>query len=101
MSDNKLFLVIIGGLAVFVAGPVLRAWAVVTLWGWFMSPLGLPQIGMAHAFGLATLLAYLTYHYTPSSEEDASRMLGGQIAAALVAPLMALGFGWVALQFML
>lgn len=39
-------------LVVLIAGVVSRAYAVWLLWGWFVVPLGVPPIGLAHAYGL-------------------------------------------------
>lgn len=29
-----------------------------TLWGWFVVPIGVPAIGLAHAFGLSLIVSY-------------------------------------------
>lgn len=50
---------ITGGILVISAvvhGIVLRQ-----LWQWFMVPLGLPAVGIAHAIGIGGILKYLTY----------------------------------------
>lgn len=41
-----------------------RAWVMAQLWAWFMVPLGVVSIGMAHTLGLSTLFGMYTYHLT-------------------------------------
>ena len=58
-------------IAVLVAlpfGMLLRAYTVATLWQWFLVPLGLPVLGLAHAFGLAVLVR-LVAEYVPSLKD--------------------------------
>jgi len=43
---------------------VLAAFTISLLWGWFAVPLGLPVIGMAHAFGLSMLVRTLAASLT-------------------------------------
>lgn len=49
-------------------GWLLRAHALATLWLWFMVPLGLPAVGLAHAYGIAAL-ANLATCYVPTLKD--------------------------------
>jgi hypothetical protein len=64
------------------------------LWRWFVTPLGAPEITLAHAYGLATLVGWATYQFIPDREpvDMATSSIGAGLAA--------LGMGWLALQFM-
>ena len=59
-------------LVLLVAAPPLRAWAVSALWAWFVVPLGVPQIGMAHALGLVMLLQFTrSVRYSTKEQREA------------------------------
>ncbi|MEN6546605.1 MAG: hypothetical protein ABFE07_11220 [Armatimonadia bacterium] len=40
---------------------LLAAYTLKTLWWWFVVPLGVPPVGMAHAYGLSTIVALMRY----------------------------------------
>ena len=84
--------------AALLAAPVLaliHAVVVRTLWSWFAVPLGAPDIGYAHAYGLALLISLLTYQ--PDSADGGNSALTVTIAA-LVRSAVTLAFAWVAFQ---
>jgi len=55
---------------------ILRGWVLCDLWRWFMEPMGLPGIGMAHAVGLSTLVGLLTHQPDPpGKDKDATFLL--------------------------
>jgi hypothetical protein len=47
---------IILGIILLVPMALLRGFVVFTLWGWFLIPLGLPAIGIAHAMGISGMV---------------------------------------------
>lgn len=54
------------------------AYTLSILWGWFISPLGAPVIGTAHAWGILLILnTILLRLYRPSKEEFAVKLFGG------------------------
>lgn len=55
-------------LCLFAAG-VLGAFVLVQLWAWFMLPLGVPAIGVAHAYGIGVIATFLTYVYRGTTIE--------------------------------
>ena len=65
------------------------------LWGWFIVPLGLPEIGLANAIGVSLVVGFLTRHHA-TSEKD----LSDRIIESLITPLIVLGFGWVVHLFL-
>lgn len=66
---------------------VYVGWAVSTLWGWLMVPLGLPAIGIAHAAGISLLLGAAR----PGRSEYRDVLL--EVRALATIPAMMVGIG--------
>lgn len=49
---------------------ILGALVLKAMWGWFVVPLGVAPIGLAHAYGLYVLASYLTYQSDSTTEAD-------------------------------
>jgi len=86
---------------------VVNGWALATLWGWFIVPtFDVPTLSIPVAIGLAIVVGYLT-KATPNldsvKESKSSREAAVDILAAMfysfLHPLVALGVGWIVLQF--
>lgn len=60
-----------------VPGAILRAYVLAVLWRWFGVPLGLPSLGMAHAYGLATLLQFANINLPPVKDRDVAEAANG------------------------
>jgi hypothetical protein len=89
----------IGKLMVSILTTLLGAFTTMTLWMWFGVPLGLPQIGMAHAVGISLLVS--NFKTLPNiNEKKPDESFGEVILKTIVANLFFLAFGWVVLQFM-
>lgn len=72
------------------------------LWGWFITPLGIPPIGALHAAGIATVIsAFLGSRGLRADTQTKERTKGGTDAAAeaivwvVLWPLVLLFFGWL------
>lgn len=80
----------------------LNAWALTSLWAWFIVPFGLPPIGMAWAMGLSTLASLLRgIRQEPKTEgAEALKRLGMAYLNAALLPLICLLVGWIAHSFM-
>ena len=76
---------------------LLRAWAFVTLWAWFVCPLGIIEIGMAHGVGLSAMLSMIAYRDNPKEEEGhlLTQFTTGLTQGVFV-PLRFLLVGWIA-----
>jgi len=83
-------------LVVFVLGLMWTGFCLSSLWGWFVVPLGVNPIGIAHAIGISTVIAMFTYRF----QKDETKGVGNAIAIMFVVPLLFLGFGWIVVQFM-
>jgi hypothetical protein len=79
-------------LVLLLPSMLLFAYAGKTLWWWFLVPLGLPAISMAHAFGIDMLVSLWTMRLPRQGDNEgvakrvAKRMLG-------VALMLAMGWG--------
>ena len=40
------------------------------LWEWFVVPLNIPPIGLAHAYGLVMIVSLLVYRFDIATKED-------------------------------
>lgn len=97
-------IVIFGAIAmifgVMALGVIINGYVLSILWVWFLVPLGLPILSVAHAIGVAMVTSWLTYQYRPSTQEDKDKALEGLAIALIVRPLSALGIGYIVKQFM-
>ena len=92
------------GLVTFLALPFTLTWkgfVISKLWGWFLVPLALPPIGIAHAVGISTLAALLTMKVThKDAEKRTDKQTIDVIVLAVLWPLMALGIGFITQLFL-
>ena len=84
----------------------LNAWALSTLWAWFVVPLGAPPVGIAHAAGLLIaaniLRARPLIAGAPKEERDAFiREPFTKVLAYLSVTPAAVAMGWLAREVML
>ena len=75
---------------------MLRAWIITWLWLWFIVPLGVTEIGLAWAIGLASIISMFSHDAPPAKASDETDMWAKAIGKLIVSPLLALGFGWLA-----
>lgn len=92
------FLISSGKLVSGIPISILRAWAISTLWGWFMVPLGLPPIGWAHAYGLLCTATLFQFYPAVKQDDDVDWSL--RWSTHLAAPLVCVGIGWICLKLM-
>ena len=88
----------LGYATAFVLSPLVFGFTLSVLWGWFMVPLGVRAITLAHAYGLLTLATVLR----PSSlsKEQRDKPVGERFAEIVSLCLVALLFGYIASRFM-
>ena len=93
----------IGALAIIVVATLLNGWALMVLWGWFIVPtFAAPALNMGQALGLGVIVSFLTHQVqqdSGDSDADPWPALAKAAFVAIAKPLLALGFGWVYLQF--
>lgn len=93
----------------FVVGSLLalvhmlfRGMVVRDLWYWFVVPLGLPVLSIAHAIGLSGMIFYITFAIREESKDDKTffQSFITNLIAAFILGLLAWGTGWAVAQFM-
>ena len=85
---------------------IYSGYAVQTLWHWFIVPLGMSELVLAHALGITLCASYLTHHldmkrFTDKKTEDeevAEKV--HQLVFWIIKPSFALAFGWLYHYFM-
>lgn len=87
-------LAILGGLALIPVVIVIRAAILVSIWAWFMVPLGAPDIGVAMAIGITCVVSMIVPH--PDKKGDGWQGVIGSVIGWLVVWLIA----WIAQMFL-
>lgn len=102
MSDkNNAGEIAMGCLVLILLIPVsaaFKGFVLSRLWGYFVVPLGVPEIGIAHAFGLALVVSMFTP--TPSGKDkDSEEGMGERVIRAIFmsfgVPALILLIGWI------
>ena len=86
----------LGLLVLAFLAPIANGFALSWLWFWFITPLGVPVIGTAHAIGISMIARWVTDHNAATKERTPAELAG----LIIFMPLLALGFGWLAHLFM-
>jgi hypothetical protein len=89
---------IVFALALIPLSFFVRAFALKSMWFWFIVPLGVPAIGMAWAYGLSCLISLMTYKY--SKEDSETHSLGHAFNIGVLGPLFVMLIGYIAHLFM-
>ena len=84
------------GIPMLVLGFILNGFAVYIMWGWFIEPLGVPGIGIAHSLGISFLVTFITHQDVQSPDRD----LFEAFILLFSKPLLTLLFGWIFQAFM-
>jgi hypothetical protein len=90
-----------GAVLGFLVGLAVVPWSgfvVLKLWGWFLVPLGVPNVNLAHAMGMTLIAHFMTSQ--PHVKEKAYDEWWMRTAINIVNPLYVLGLGWLFHSFM-
>jgi hypothetical protein len=63
---------------------LLRGWALSLIWLWFMVPLGVPEIGLFHAWGLSLVVGMFTGNGKSEKNENIFEGMGMLVASPLI-----------------
>lgn len=100
ISATALGLIGVLGFVAFLALlALLNGWAIATLWGWFVVPLGMKVISFAHAYGLSLLISVTMSTRGIQNNGDSKATIAKGIMLPIMLPIMAVLFGWIAVQF--
>jgi hypothetical protein len=92
MSDERNSPVeVLMALAIALAAIPLFGYVTSVMWRWFVAPLGVPQIGVAHAMGISTLVAM----FKPKEPKDEDTGLWIVVGKGVLTPLIMLLIGSV------
>jgi hypothetical protein len=91
-SSDKFFNIVI--LLMLPAALIINGLLLKVMWGWFMVPLGLRPVGIAHALGISLLVGLLAGS-EESNKEPAKRFIG-----MIIKPIIYLIFGATFYAFM-
>lgn len=91
----------IGMLSIIPITAIVRGYILSIIWSWFMVPLGIIPIGIAHAIGISVTVSFLTSHLAAEDKEKSTttKVVTKMFSGVLVS-LMALGIAWIAHRFM-
>lgn len=101
-SDNDRILASIGKfvlytllfLSIIIPYTIVRGFVVSILWGWFITPFGLPAISLPLAIGLSLTIGYITSK-TADNHKDDRETDWTKFTANLIGPLVVLTLGYV------
>lgn len=91
-----IFIVLLA-LAVGLLGNVLNGYVLSILWGWFLVPLGLPEIGVITGIGICIIANFVTYKASDFKEIPGER---SNYIGMFLTPLVVLLVGWIFHSFM-
>ena len=85
-----ILIVIMLPISIFLKGFVLSR-----LWLWFMVPLGVMPITLAHAYGLAVMIALFTVHQKADAEAKGGGIIYLAFRMNIGGPLIVWFIGWL------
>jgi hypothetical protein len=87
-----------------ILGAIWAGYVITLLWLWFMCPLGLPEISLAHAVGVDLLITFITqklvFDKKEADEDEVWSPIKQILKHLFVRPLFFLAAGYVAHFFM-
>ena len=86
-------LIVIGIVGVVMLLAIWRGFVLSYLWQWFLVPLGVSEISIAHAIGLSVLVGMFTSHIKSKSED--AKGAWQPLVTAFAAALAAFGLGYI------
>lgn len=81
-------------LILFIPLTLLRGWVILSLWGWFILPLGAPNIQMSQALGIALILSFVTTHSFNLKDKTTEEKVKEYIMI-IIYPLFTVGLGYI------
>ena len=84
---------VLAGVLIAIGSIPITGWVISVMWRWFVVPLHVPQIGIAHAMGLSLLLAAIRPR--KYKNDDDKSVLSLALEGALT-PLVTLALGALA-----
>jgi hypothetical protein len=94
-DERSKFLEGLGEFAITMAVIVVYAFTLSCMWQWFITPIGVPAIGVAHAYGvmLFTNTLFMNQHMQPTILQGQPQIVQALIKVTL--SLLMLLMGWI------
>lgn len=91
----------LGGLALAAIAILVGGFAVSTMWGWFIVPLGAPAMSLAHGYGLTLFVSLFTQPLLIQSQvkDDPAFTTNMKVALSVIMSGVTLLVGLVTVQF--
>lgn len=92
--------------ALVLVAILVRGWALMVLWGWFIVPTfaGAPNLTIPSALGIAALFGLFTSHLAQKTatnkEPDPYKAFGDAMGTSVGGALVSVGIGWIITLFM-
>lgn len=91
--------IVLGAITAIALFAIYNAWVLSILWGWFIVPLGVKSLSIAHAYGV-TLVAGLILSTRGIKENKNQDDWISSLITWLILQLATLFLGWIAVGFM-
>lgn len=91
--------IVLGAITALALFAIYNAWVLSILWGWFIVPLGVKSLSIAHAYGLTLVTGLILSNRGIKENKNQDDWISSVITWLLI-PLVVLFFGWIAVGFM-
>lgn len=91
--------IVLGAITALALFAIYNAWVLSILWAWFIVPLGVKSLSIAHAYGLTLVTGLILSNRGIKENKNQDDWISSVITWLLI-PLVALFFGWIAVGFM-
>jgi hypothetical protein len=89
---------ITAGIITIVLQTLIGAYVAITLYHWFMLPVGAPNLSQGQLYGVMFFISYIRHRSdsdTPKDERSAGEVLAMAVFKGLLIGGLSLGFGWI------
>lgn len=85
-----------------IGGSITYGWALSTLWGWFISPLGLPLLSIPQAIGVSITLGMFLANLAREDQKSKSDIdiIANTFGRLFLAPLLSVISGYIVTLFL-
>ena len=93
-----MFNLVMLGISTIVIAIILRAWVFTVLWGWFLVPLGVPEVSIPTAIGISLIFNLFMQHLAKEESKEKD-IINEVVIRAIGAPVVTLIIGWIVTFF--
>lgn len=86
---------LLGFVLTLAVGSIFQGYVLSKMWLWFVVPLGVVELPVAHAIGISLTAGLLTHQHDTSLDEDEERLpFGDRLAVRIIAENMLTAMVW-------